>query len=303
MSKILLITGATATGKTELAIECAKQFNGEIISSDSMQIYKYLDIGTAKPSQLEQQQAKHYMIDIVGPNEEFSVEQFVTQAISIINDIESRGKLPIIVGGTGLYLRSLIYNYSFCSSQKNQQIRDQYNKLLQEKGKEYLYNLLCSVDKESAQRIHINDTKKIIRALEIYKTTGKKKSDRSETEKQFRYDFIMIALTSNREVLYKRINDRVDKMFQLGLEDEIKMLLEKNLVNRDSQSMSAIGYKEFFDYFDHKQTLEETKELIKKNSRHYAKRQETFIRGLPNVKWFDLSIDKNQILEYISSQL
>ena len=303
MKKILLITGATATGKTKLAIECAKKFDGEIISCDSMQIYKHLDIGTAKPTKCELKQAKHYMIDIVEPNEEFSVSQFVDLAMQKIEDIQSRGKLAIVVGGTGLYLKSLIYPYSFCLSKKNQEIRDKYNKILEQKGKEYLFDLLQKVDFESSKNIHPNDTKKIVRALEIFETTGKKKSEQTTEQSNLRYDFVMVSLTSNRQVLYERINKRVDEMFNLGLENEIKNLLNKNLVNRNSQSMSAIGYKEFFDYFDNKNTLEQTKELIKINSRHYAKRQETFIRGLPNVKWFDLQLDKNQIMDYINSQL
>ncbi len=299
MGKILIITGATATGKTAFAIECAKRLNGEIISCDSMQIYRSLDIGTAKPTLEEQNAVPHHLIDIVDAGEEFSVQQFVSLAGEKIKEIESRGKLPIIVGGTGLYIRSLIYPYSFCSSKKDEKVRDELNKILDEKGSDYLYSLLEKVDKESVQKIHKNDTKRVIRALEIFKTTGKPKSEQTIEEIKPRYDYVLIALTMPREKLYERINKRVDLMFEMGLENEVESLVKKGKVNQNSQSMSAIGYKEFFDYFEGKRTLTETKELIKKNSRNYAKRQETFIRGFSDAKWFD---DKKEALLFALKQ-
>ncbi len=299
MEKILIITGATATGKTAFAIECAKALNGEIISCDSMQIYRDLDIGTAKPTLEEQQAISHHLIDVVEAGDEFSVQQFVTLAQEKITDIISRGKLPIIVGGTGLYIKSLIYPYSFCSSKKDESVRESLNRILNEKGKEYIYSMLMEVDKESALKIHPNDTKKVMRALEIYQTTGVPKSKQNVENKLPRYDYTMIALTMPRETLYERINSRVDKMFDCGLEGEILGLLKKNKVNRHSQSMSAIGYKEFFDYLDNKTTLDETKELIKKHSRNYAKRQETFIRGFEDVHWFD---NKDKAMEFVKEK-
>lgn len=299
MGKILIITGATATGKTAFAIECAKELNGEIISCDSMQIYRLLDIGTAKPTMEEQSAVPHHLIDVVDAGDEFSVQQFITLASKKIEEIESRGKLPIIVGGTGLYIRSLIYPYSFCSSKKDEKIRDELNKILQKKGGDYLYSMLEDVDMESAKKIHKNDTKRVIRALEIFKTTGKKKSEQTTEEVKSRYDYVLVALTLPREKLYERINKRVDLMFEAGLENEISNLLKNGVVNKNSQSMSAIGYKEFFDYFEGKKSIDETRELIKKNSRNYAKRQETFIRGFKDAKWFE---DKNEALLYVKEQ-
>lgn len=299
MGKILIITGATATGKTAFAIECAKELNGEIISCDSMQIYRLLDIGTAKPTMEEQSAVPHHLIDIVDAGDEFSVQQFVTLASKKIEEIESRGKLPIVVGGTGLYIRSLIYPYSFCSSKKDEKVRDELNKILDEKGSDYLYSLLEKVDKDSAKKIHKNDTKRVIRALEIFKTTGKPKSEQTIEEIKPRYDYVLIALTMSREKLYERINKRVDLMFEMGLENEISSLLKSGVVNKSSQSMSAIGYKEFFDYFEGKKSIDETRELIKKNSRNYAKRQETFIRGFKDAKWFE---DKKEALLYVKGQ-
>ncbi len=264
-----------------------------------MQIYRDLNIGTAKPTLEEQKGVPHYLIDIVNAGDEFSVQQFVTLAQERITDIISRGKLPIIVGGTGLYIRSLIYPYTFCSSQKNTQIRENLNKILFEKGKGYLYSMLQEVDKESSLKIHPNDTKKVVRALEIYQSTGVPKSKQNMENNLPRYDYTLVALTMPREKLYERIDSRVDTMFNMGLESEIKNLVDSGKVDRDSQSMSAIGYKEFFDYFDKKITLDETKELIKQHSRNYAKRQETFIRGFKCVQWFE---DKNKALEFIKGK-
>ena len=299
--KILIIGGATASGKTAFAIECAKRFNGEIVSCDSMQIYRDLNIGTAKPTKEELSQAKHHMIDIVAAGDSFSVQQYVTLARKIISDISSRGKLPIIVGGTGLYIRGLLYPYSFANAPKNDTIRNKYNQILQEKGKEYLYNILRTLDPASCEKISMNDTKRVIRAIEICEITGKPKSSHTQEEKPL-YDCIFVALNPPREMLYDRINKRVDVMFSMGLEDEIKALLDSHKVNKDSQSMQAIGYKEFFDYFDGKKTIQETKEQIKQDSRHYAKRQLTFFRGFGDVYWFDPK-DKKTAIEYIANEL
>ena len=264
-----------------------------------MQIYRNLDIGTAKPTLAEQQSVPHYLINVVDANKEFSVQQFVNLAQEKITDIISRGKLPIIVGGTGLYIRALIYPYSFCFSQKNEQVREKLNDILDKKGATYLYSMLKEVDNDSAMKIHPNDTKKVMRALEIFETTGVPKSKQNVGEDSPRYDYEMIALTMPREILYERINNRVDLMFEMGLENEISTLLKAGKVSRNSQSMSAIGYKEFFDYFDKKITLDEVKQLIKQHSRNYAKRQETFIRGFKDAHWFD---DKSKALEYIKEK-
>ena len=300
MDKVLIITGPTASGKTEFAIECAKKFNGEIISADSMQIYKDLNIGTAKPTKEELSQAKHHLIDFVDLDKEYSVQQFVDSALKLIEQIKAQGKLPIIVGGTGLYIKSLIFPYSFCESPKSQEIRDKYSALLKEKGKEYLYNLLLKKDKDACQRIHINDTKRVIRALEIYETTGKTKTQQNNEGLSPRFEYILVALNMDRSILYKRIDERVDKMFENGLVQEIETLIKNKLVDKSSQCMQAIGYKEFFNG---DLALNEIKELIKKNSRNYAKRQLTFIRGMPNVMWFDILNEKDKALDYIKLKL
>lgn len=300
---ILIITGPTATGKTKLAIECANLFNGEIISSDSMQIYKKLDIGTAKPNKEELSQAKHHMVDIVEPNEEFSVQEFVSLADKKIEELIKDQKLPIIVGGTGLYIKSLIYPYSFCSAPKDENIRNKYKLLLETNGKEYIYNLLKQKDPDAANKIHLNDTKRVIRALEICEITGNKKTEMNNEEVEPRYNYILIALNLPREELYERINTRVDIMFKLGLLEEISALKKEGIINENCQSMQAIGYKEFFKYFNNELSIEEVKELICKNSRNYAKRQITFIKGLKNAIWFNPLTEKDKIIQYIKEEL
>ena len=300
---ILIITGPTATGKTKLAIECANLFNGEIISSDSMQIYKKLDIGTAKPDKEELLQAKHHMVDIVEPNKEFSVQEFVSLADKKIEELVKDQKLPIIVGGTGLYIKSLIYPYSFCSAPKDENIRNKYKLLLETNGKEYIYNLLKQKDPDAANKIHLNDTKRVIRALEICEITGNKKTEMNNEEVEPRYNYILIALNLPREELYERINTRVDIMFKLGLLEEISALKNKGIINESCQSMQAIGYKEFFKYFNNELSIDEVKELICKNSRNYAKRQITFIKGLKNAIWFNPLTEKDKIIQYIKEEL
>lgn len=300
---ILVIAGPTATGKTKFAIECAKQFNGEIISCDSMQIYKDLNIGTAKATQDEQSQVKHHLIDIITPDEEFSVEEYVTKAKAIINNLCSENKLPIIVGGTGLYIKSLIYPYSFCSAPKDEKIRQKYSNLLELNGKEFIFNLLQQKDPEAARRIHLNDTKRVIRALEICDLTNNKKTDLNNNDNlETIYNVILVVLTAEREVLYNRINMRVDKMFDDGLIEEFNNCVKKYNLTLNNQSMQAIGYKELFNI--NNIGLEQTKELIKQHTRNYAKRQITFFKGFKELaKWFDISTEKIKALEFINLKL
>lgn len=284
--KLLVIAGPTAVGKTKLGIECAKLFNGEIISADCMQVYKKLDIGTAKASPDEQVQAVHHMIDFVEPTENFDVAQFKEQAQTLINEISSRGKLPIVVGGTGMYIESLLYPFEFCNSEKNEQIRDKYKKLLNKKGNQYIYDLLAKIDPKTAQKLHPNDTKRVIRALEIYDTTGKPKSEQVQ-EKISKYDFKLLFLNTDREVLYDRINKRVDIMLNQGLENEVKSLLSAG-ITKESQCFQGIGYREFFDYFDKKISYDELVSKIKQDSRNYAKRQITWFRHMKNAEEVDI---------------
>ena len=300
---ILIITGPTATGKTSFAIKCAKIFNGEIISADSMQIYKDLNIGTAKATKEEQNEVKHYLIDTVNPNEDYSVQEFTEKTRELITNITNKNKLPILVGGTGLYIRSLIYPFSFCSTPKNDKIRNKYNKILNEKGKEYLYNLLKEKDYESALNIHINDVKRIIRALEICEITNNKKSTLNKCDKQEPlYNVILIVLNLNRQVLYKKINLRVEKMFESGLINEFNCCVNKYSLTRNNQCMQAIGYKELFKL--NEIGIDNTKELIKQHTRNYAKRQITFFKSFKDLaKWFNSETEQELAIEYIASKL
>lgn len=306
---LVIIAGPTASGKTAISLEIAKRLNGEIISADSMQIYKYMDIGTAKITEDEKQGIPHYMIDEVDPSEEFSVALFREKAGKYIDDITSRGKLPIVVGGTGLYINSLTYALDFSDGSEDKEYRDYLESVATEKGKEYVHEMLKEVDKESYERLFPNDLKRVIRALEVYKLTGKTISQvqKESREKDIEYNLAYIALNMNRETLYQRINKRVDIMFENGLVDEVKSLLSKGYT-KDMTSMQAIGYKEVLDYFDGKVTLDEIKDIIKQSSRRYAKRQLTWFRKDKRVKWFE--IDKfedskealENIVEYIEGE-
>lgn len=243
--KLFILMGPTAVGKTSISIDLAKRLNGEIISADSMQIYKYMNIGTAKITKDEMKDIPHYMIDIINPDEEFTVSNYKEMATNYIKEINCRNKLPIVVGGTGLYINSLVYNLNFTGVEPNEKIRERYESIRIEKGNQYLHRLLENIDQDSANRISINDTKRIIRALEIYEVTGK---SMEEYNKNFRspnedYDLLMICLNVDRQKLYNRINTRVDLMIKEGLVNEVKSILDmgfdKNLI-----SLQGIGYKD-----------------------------------------------------------
>lgn len=281
MDKVLIICGATASGKSGLGIYAAKMFNGEIISADSMQIYKGMDVGTAKVTIDEAEGIPHHMIDIVEPTETFSVAEFKNLAQKAIDEVRKKGKLPIIVGGTGLYINSLIYDYTFSSTNASNEIREKYKTILAEKGAEYLHDLLKELSPKDAERLHKNDTFRVIRALEIAES-GNENLDNGE----IKMPYVAIAVDFPRDILYERINERVDVMFDGGLLDEVKTLLA-NGVTFDHQSMKAIGYKEFREYFENTLTLDEVSEKIKKNSRNYAKRQLTWFRKMENLNWCD----------------
>lgn len=285
MSKLILIVGATASGKSQAGVELARKFNGEIISCDSMQIYEDMNIGTAKVTCEEMQGIPHHLIDVVNPTAEFSVGEYATMADKAISDIISRGKTPIVVGGTGLYVDGILYPMSF-GGDKNIEIRNELERQLASYGKEYMHSMLAEIDPIDAQKIHPNNTKRVLRALEIYKTTGVCKSDLQEKTRDLKYEICMIALDVDRKILYERIDARVEKMFKMGLPDEVKHLLSRG-VSFENQSMQAIGYKEFKEYFNGSKTLEETKEIIKQNSRNYAKRQLTWFRKYDFAKWFN----------------
>lgn len=297
MTKLLIIAGATCTGKSSLAVECAKKYNGEIISCDSMQIYKGCDIGTAKITTNEQQGIVHHMLSIVSPKEEFSVSEYVDRVKFIIQEIESKGKLPIIVGGTGLYIQALLNNYNFCNTEKNELIREKYNNILQEKGKDYLFKLLCDKDSEKAKKINKNDTKRIIRSLEILENNQK-----MIKESECLYDYLFIVLNFDRGKLYEKINHRVEDMINSGLEAEVEGLLSSG-ISFNNQCMQSIGYKEWAPYFKGEIDKSELIENIKKNTRHYAKRQVTWFRHRENAKIFDIETQQDKIFEEIECWL
>ena len=280
MQKVLVVVGPTAVGKTSFGIECANLFNGEIISGDSIQIYKGLNIGSAKPSKEELNQAKHYLIDIKNADDNYSVKQFQELCREYINKISSDNKLPIIVGGTGLYIKAALYDYVFFDEQEDD---DMYEDL----SNQEIYELLKEKDPEALDKIHINNRKRLVRALNIYNKHEKGISQIKKNQKHEPiYDCLIIGLTCNRDQLYKRIDLRVDKMIEDGLVDEIKGLLDDGISFND-QSMQAIGYKEFKEYFENTKSLQECIQEVKKDSRHFAKRQYTFFNNQLDVKWFD----------------
>lgn len=290
--KLIVLIGPTAVGKTKLSIELAKRFNGEIISGDSMQIYRGMDIGTAKITTEEMEGIPHYLIDIKNPDESFSTAEFQELVRMKIAEISSRGKIPMIVGGTGLYIQSVIYDYQFTEVPSDPNFRSLLEKEAEEHGPEWLHEKLKDADPESASRIHPNNVRRVIRALEIVHCTGKTASELQENQSpELLYDTALIGLTMDREMLYNRINLRVDLMRRQGLLDEVKFFYEKGL--RDCQSIQAIGYKELYDYFDGEISLEEAIENLKQNSRRYAKRQLTWFRNKMNVEWFDMSVSND----------
>ncbi len=278
MIKIIVIAGATGAGKSALAVEIAKEIGGEVISADSMQIYKTLDIGTAKVTAKEMAGIPHHLIDICEPEEEFSVSDFVEKAEEKINEIAARGRVPIICGGTGLYIDSLLFKRSFGNTAKNDKLREEYKNILAEKGNQYLYDMLVAVDKETADKFHINDVPRIIRALEIYYETGVKKSEIKE-EKVARYNHAAFYIDIKREVLYERINKRVDIMVGNGLFEEFDQIYNAHPNCEEYGSMKAIGYREIFNLKKGLWTKEDTIEKIKQFSRNYAKRQFTWFKN------------------------
>lgn len=301
MENLVIITGPTGIGKTELSLELAKKYKGEIISSDSMQIYKKLNIGTAKID-LDKTSIPHHMIDIIEPSDNFTVADFKSSATKIITDINNRGGLPFLVGGTGLYINSLVYNLDFTETEPDYEYRDELREILEEEGSEFLYEKLQDQDRDMAEKIHKNNGQRIIRALEILKS-GNKKGDNFREENND-YNLIYIGLNMDRAKLYQKINQRVDKMIDLGLIDEVKNLLDEGL-DKNSQSLKAIGYKEVISYLDGEIDFDEMVDLIKKNSRHYAKRQLTWFRRDKRIKWFDRESDTilSDIENYIDSRL
>ena len=283
--KVIVICGPTASGKTALSIELAKKINGEIISSDSMQIYKDMNIGTAKPTQEEMQGIQHYLLDFVEPNQRYSVAEYKKDAENAIEKILSKGKIPIVVGGTGLYVDSLIYGIEYQDIKLDEEYRKELEKRVEAEGLEELYNEAQKIDPQSIEKISRNDKKRILRILEIYKATGKNKTEQEiESRKNgVKYDYKVFAINMEREKLYERINMRVDIMIENGLIEEVENLLEK--YNEFPTSMQGLGYKEVVEYLQGKISKEEMIEKIKRETRRYAKRQLTWFRKNKQTIW------------------
>ncbi|WP_249869708.1 tRNA (adenosine(37)-N6)-dimethylallyltransferase MiaA [Oceanobacillus saliphilus] len=286
--KVIAIVGPTAVGKTKLSIELAKRFNGEIISGDSMQVYKGFDIGTAKIKPVEMQGIEHHMIDIRDPNEEFSAADFKENVQTYITEITSRGKLPIIVGGSGLYIQSTLYDYNFSTMKRDHDLTREMEESIASSGIMPLYNRLVKIDPEQANKIHPNNHRRVIRALEIYESTGKTMTEYQKAQTiESPYEPMLLGLEMDRDLLYNRINERVDVMMAEGLLEEVRDLYEKGY--HACPSMKAIGYKEFIPYFEGVQSLDETIELLKRNSRRYAKRQFTWFKNKMDVTWYSVT--------------
>ncbi len=297
--KVVFILGPTAVGKTFFSVNLAKKFNGEIISADSVQVYKGLNIGSAKVTEEEMQGAKHYAIDILEPHEEFSVFDFVEYTKQKIDEIIAKGKLPIVVGGTGLYVKALTQGYNFGGVNKDENLRKELELLAEEKGNDYLFEMLKEKDEQMAEKTDKNNTVRLIRALEIASSQGQKQSAESDIEP------LLIALNKDRTLLYEAINKRVDIMLENRLLEEVKGLKEQGL-SIDNQSMRAIGYKEVLAYFDGEYDYEKMVEILKQHSRNYAKRQLTFLRGMNDVNFVDvenLEKAKGQIEDLVEGLL
>lgn len=289
---LIILTGPTAVGKTAASIGLAKAVNGEIISADSMQVYKYMDIGSAKITKEEMDGVPHHLVDVLDPMEDFNVVRFQQMAKAAMEGIYERGHIPIVVGGTGFYIQALLYDIDFTENKTDDSYRRELEALAKEKGEEFLHSQLALVDPESAEQIHFHNVKRVIRALEFYQQTGKKISEHNaeEREKESAYHSAYFVLTDDRARLYDRIERRVDLMMEQGLLQEVERLRDRGL-KREDVSMQGLGYKELFGYFDGEYSLEEAVRIIKRDTRHFAKRQLTWFRRERDVIW----IDKSQI--------
>ena len=294
MKELFILAGPTAVGKTEISIKLAGRLNGEIISADSMQIYKCMDIGSAKVTKGEMCGINHHLIDIIEPSVDFSVAEFKERAESAIKEIEGKNKLPMLVGGTGFYINSLIYNYSFADTNKDEEYREYLTRLANSKGNEYVHSLLKGIDEQSYNKLYPNDLKRVIRALEVYKVSGKPMSEfaKEQDTLDIPYNVHYFVLNMDRQRLYSRINNRVDIMMENNLVEEV-IKLKKMGYNSDMQSMKGIGYKEILYYLNNEISLVEAIEMIKKGSRNYAKRQLTWFRKDKRVNWINSDDFKN----------
>lgn len=292
---LIILTGPTAVGKTKLSIQLAKAINGEIISADSMQVYKYMNIGTAKIRLEEMEGIKHYLIDEFDPKEEFNIVKFQEYTYKYLDEIYAKGKIPIIVGGTGFYIQSVLYGIDFEENQADTSYREELEILAKEKGATYLHEMLANVDEKSAQDIHSNNIKRVIRALEYFKQTGNKISEHNEVQRQKEspYNFAYFVLNDDRKILYERIDKRVDDMIKDGLLEEVRELLDSGCT-KTMVSMQGIGYKEIIDYLEGVCTLEEAIYILKRDTRHFAKRQLTWFHREKEVIWLNKNEYQNR---------
>ena len=307
---LIILTGPTAVGKTKASIGLAKALNGEIISADSMQVYKHMDIGSAKIRPEEMQGIKHYLIDELEPDEEFHVVRFQEMAKKALEEIYAKNKIPIVVGGTGFYIQALLYDIDFTENEEDSEYRKELEQLAVEKGADALHEMLRKVDPESAEAIHANNVKRVIRALEFHKQTGGKISEHNEQEraKSSPYDFCYFVLNDERERLYERINLRIDQMLDDGLVEEVMSLKDQGYT-KEMVSMQGLGYKEILDYLNGNCTLEEAIYILKRDTRHFAKRQLTWFRRERDVIWvsknghnYDEDKILNVMLEHIKER-
>lgn len=304
---LIIITGPTASGKTALSIELAKQTGGEIISADSMQVYRHMDIGSAKIRPEEMEGVPHYLVDVLEPEEDFNVVRFQQMAKAAAEEIYARGRIPIAAGGTGFYIQALLYDIDFTENDGDSSFRRKLEKTAEEKGGEYLHSLLQEADPEAALQIHPHNIKRMIRALEFHHQTGGKISEHNETEreKESPYNFAYFVLTDDRSRLYDRIDRRVDLMMEEGLLDEVRFLKERG-VRRDSTAMQGLGYKELYAFLDGEYPLEEAVRIIKRDTRHFAKRQLTWFKRERDVIWADKSVigqDDDAVIDFILKEL
>lgn len=307
MKPLIILTGPTAVGKTALSIRLAKAIGGEIISADSMQVYRRMDIGSAKITKEEMMGIPHHLIDVLEPDEEFNVTVFQKLAKAAVEEIYSRGNIPIVAGGTGFYIQALLNDIDFTENGEDTSIRDELEALAKEKGAEYLHGMLLAIDPESAEQIHANNKKRVIRAIEYYRQTGERISEHNKRERQKEspYDFLYYVVNTDRDILYQRIDQRVDEMMKQGLVQEVKELKDSGCT-RDMVSMQGLGYKEILDHLQGECTLSDAVYLLKRDTRHFAKRQITWFKRERDVKWLnlpDFNNDMDKVLETMIQEI
>lgn len=304
---LIILTGPTAVGKTDLSIRLAKAIGGEIISADSMQAYRWMDIGSAKVTKEEMDGVPHHLIDVLEPTQEFNVVLFQKMAKEAVLKILARGHIPIVAGGTGFYIQALVYDIDFAENDPDPAVRTRLEETAAAKGASYLHSLLRDIDPAAADQIHENNVKRVIRAIEFYEKTGMRISDHNaaEQKKQSPYDFYYYVLNTDRAVLYDRIQRRVDRMIDQGLVDEVRKLAGMGCT-RDMVSMQGLGYKEILDYLDGKYSLEEAIRILKRDTRHFAKRQLTWFKRERDVRWLDLpkfDNDREKVLKHMLGEI